>query len=286
MSTTIHKYTVTSTDVTAPRVDIHKRFSEIFGSMPGVVVNKPLIQDGNAFAIVYGLEPGKGQVVFYAMGNLQTPTCYFGLCSNSYVPRIISGSLYSPETYWFMMPSTIGDETVSDMAIAVKDNKVIGLSQRVSGFVLFHHTEDGVIADRQLECISNFGQQWTVHTGVNFNGGGISGSCGDCIREKPGLTAMKFEGTSYGNVITANVSNYNLPTGKILKYESVIWDSLGGVKGVVKDYPVQMTGAGVVVDPKSYPSYKTIQIDTQKYIHMGANCWLPYDSIVEHSETV
>lgn len=287
MPTTIHKYTVTSEDITAPQVAIHKKFADIFASQPGVTITQPMIENGNAFAIVFGLEAGKSQVVFYAMGNLQTPERYFGLCTNNYVPRLIAGQLWSPQVNWQMRPSTKNIETISDMAIAVKDNKVIGLSQRVTGFTLFHHHEDGVVAERQIYCTSNFGGQERI--GTNILSSGFS-ACGDCIGIKPGLDDsyyISITGTSYGNVISANVSNYNMPTGKIMKYTSVKWDPYAAVSGKEQDdYPVQMTGAGVSVDPENYPSYKTIQIEGQKYIHFGANCWLPYDSIVEHSETI
>lgn len=281
MSITIHKYTVSDPVRSIDGADIFVKFSEIFAGMPGVYVTQSMIHDGNIMAIVYGLEAGKDQIVFYA--NLQSPSYNFGLCEDGYNPIYSPGSIRTPYVYWPMMPSTPGDWSVSDFAVAVKDGKVIGFSQRVTGFTFFHYTDDGVIADRQWECTSNFGQQWTASTGQHI-GSGIA--CGDCIRVKPGQDPIVWIGTSYGNVITANVSNYNLPTGKILKYESVIWDQIAAVIGSEKDYPVQMTGAGVIVEPKNYPSYKTIQIDTQKYIHMGANCWLPYDSIVEHSETV
>lgn len=283
MPTVIHRYKISTTATTAQRPLVNKRFANIFATLPGVTVTFPMIENQNAFAVCFSLDgTTEKQICFFSMGAFASPSfnC-IGVCEYGYTPRLVDQVGCNPRIYWHMMPDTIGDEQNFEMVFAVKDGRVIGIAQRIGGFCLFHYTDDGVKCVRQGVCYSEFGdQQWTTRI-----------STSEYEDRNDIFDAGKYtfleSGYSEARMISANVDNYTLPTGKMLKLSNIWLDNCGAVSGIpADDYPAILIGDGVKYSSQNCPTYKTIQIDGQKYIHFGSNSWLPYDSIVIHNETV
>ena len=283
MPTVIHRYKVSTTAETAQRQIVNKRFANIFATLPGVTVTFPMIENQYAFAICFSLDgTTEKQICFFSMGKFTLPELYgIGVCEYGYTPRLVNQVAYPPRIYWVMYPDTFGDKQNFEMVFAIKDGRVIGIAQRIGGFCLFHYTADGVKCVRQGVCYSEFGgQQWTAMVSIDPKDD-RNHIC------DAGKYTYAESGYSEARMISANVDNYTLPTGKVLKLSNIWLDDFGAVSGIPEDdYPAILIGDGVKYSSQNCPTYKTIQIDGQKYIHFGSNSWLPYDSIVVHQESI
>lgn len=284
MPTVIHRYKISTTAQEAQRAIVSKRFAEIFATLPGVTTTYPMFVNQNAFTVCFSLDgTATNQICFFAYGtNPARPTnCGIGVCEKNYSPLYSGQNINNPHLYWLIMPDTIGDEQNVEMVFAVKDSRVIGIAQRIGGFCLFHYTEDSVKCVRQNVCYSEFGgEQWTTRINMQAyedrNGIWLAGG-----------TKWQIDGFAEARMISENVDNYTLPAGKVLSLSNIWLDDFGAVSGIpADDYPAILIGDGVSYSSQNCPTYKTIQIDGQKYIHFGSNSWLPYDSIVVHTETV
>ena len=75
---------------------------------------------------------------------------------------------------------------------------------------------------------------------------------------------------------------YKTPTGKALIYP-VFQNDRANRASVLREYPVgiKCDDLGVTGTYNVAPKFKKIQIDSQKYIHVGDHYWMPYDTYSE-----
>lgn len=194
-----------------------------------------------------------------------------------------------PDTYveftQYSHTGTGDDRAFNDLYLIVQDGQLIGMSCKMgiagstwywdSGFILFYYTDDG------------------LH--VAFQGGNasyVSPIYGDLkafddTNNRPAgsiIFAGDYELVGRLSNRTLNYTGYGLktPANKALMYQIYQMDIANKIDKLV-EYPVgikcndlNITGLG-----STPPSYQKIQIDWQKYMHIGEGYWMPYDTYSE-----
>lgn len=179
-----------------------------------------------------------------------------------------------------------GNYAWNDLYLIVKDGQLIGMNchnafngsdwYRDSGFILFYYDDDGLR--------------------VAFEGGVgssyVSPTCGDLKafddtnNRSSGSIILAGEYELSGRIpyriLNITATGYKTKAGKALIYPVYCNDVANRIDKHL-EYPV-----GIKCDDLSIsgayniaPSYQKIQIEGQKYIHIGDQFWMPYDTYTE-----
>lgn len=156
-------------------------------------------------------------------------------------------------------------------AFADDNNKLVGLWFETGGWMFFYYEEDGSVkvAFQGKNKIDN-------STSYILYGDILNGE----EQKHYGTTITLADYVSAGVLICTGEEAYIPPTGKMIKWSGIQLDKMFNAEKA-RSYPAMMFGKNMAsnTDASTYATLQKIQIGTQKYVHVGGFCWMPYDTL-------
>ena len=273
----VHKFTVTFTRNPSQPItqNVSKSLRDHLVSYSGITpVQQYSTQNNDAYES-YTLNGGQEQLAFYNMYG----QCILGAIENGHTPFV------RPGTYDFFMKysafSIPGSRTT--YFVADDNNNILGIKADAGGWIFFYRDTDGVRIAFQDATADNYAN----YIG-NRMGGILVGHSGSVIK------GGEYIFSGYAQCPPFNIETQISPgNGKILKFATLQSDQRMGYN-VEREYPISMYDGDQAWTPRNvditastlFIRNKKIQIDGQKYIHLGGFAWIPYTTITETNITV
>ena len=180
--------------------------------------------------------------------------------------------------------------------IADDNNNIIGIQTDYGGWIFFYRDSDGVRIAFQDTSRTN--DSYQNYIGNRIYNGGVYGFIGFGQYYGSVIKAGEYVFSGYAQYLPFAMGrgDYSgLKTGKVLKFTTLQSDERMGYK-IEREYPVSIYDGDQAYTPQNMDrmsgagslslTHKKIQIDGQKYIHLGGLAWIPYDTITEINITI
>ena len=288
MSIAVYKKRIQSSDTTWGNFNITaqtlREIAAYATSISGLLINNDALPY-NVYSSLDFSGSGMEECVFKWSTASNSEMVWFGVCKDGHTEYTNPDTFVRLSQYSHMDPS--GTNLVNDLYLIVKDGRLVYIACKYmlpddsyvlsSGGIFLFYDDDGLR--------------------VGFQGGGGNSSsmiygdlkAYDDTNNRPlGTVILGGEYELSGRLVTtvwgASVAGgtYKTPTGKALIYP-VFQNDRANRASVLREYPVgiKCDDLGVTGTYNVAPKFKKIQIDSQKYIHVGDHYWMPYDTYSE-----